>query len=68
MEVGGDQARAAVPGEEEQAWELCGRTYPGTPSGTTSVCGDQGPTHLEAREAPHLEPEPVNTEAFVYQG
>lgn len=32
-----------------------------------AVCGDQGPTHLEALEALRLAPEPVSTEAVLYQ-
>lgn len=67
MEVAEDEARAAVPEEEEQASALCGRRYPGTVC-TTSLCRDQGPhTHLEAPEALHLEPEPGNKEAVLCQ-
>lgn len=43
MEVGEDEAQAAGPEEEEHAWVLCGRRHPGSPSGTTWMCGVRGP-------------------------
>lgn len=69
MEVGEDEAQAAVPRKRSRPGYCAGGDTPDPLLARLrcAVCGDQGPTHLEALEALRLAPEPVSTEAVLYQ-